>query len=117
MRDEPTKVQVGRGGPLCAFPILTTATVTGAGSSFDAIGGRVTFQAVGAVSTSTGAATIAVQVSNDNANWLTLGTITLALTTTSSSDGFASDAPWAFVRGNVTAISGTGAAVSLIVAH
>jgi len=97
--------------------LLAEVTATGAGNSVRSIRGASTFQASGSVASATGAATIAVQVSDDNINWLTLGTITLALTTTSSSDGFASDAPWAFVRGNVTAISGTGAAISLIVAR
>lgn len=41
-----------------------------------------------------------------------LGTITLS-GTTSDSDGFASDAPWPEVYASVTAISGTGAAVTV----
>jgi hypothetical protein len=75
-----------------------------------------TFQANGTVSTSTGAATVVVQVSNNNSDWITLGTITLTLGTSSTSDGFAALAPWAYVRGNVTAISGTNATVSLVMA-
>lgn len=101
--------------------LLDAAIATGAGSSSqlpssvsDGQMTKMTFQAIGVVSASTGAVSIAVQVSNDNINFITLGTITLSLTTSESSDGFAADAAWAFVRGNVTSISGTGAAVSLL---
>lgn len=100
--------------------LLNAVTATGAGASvtFDRPSGygttrsKATFQ--GTVS-GTGAvtATVLVEVSNNAVNWLTLGTITLSGTTTAS-DGFAADAPWVWVRGNVTAISGTGAAVTLI---
>ena len=79
--------------------------------------GNVTFHAIGITSASTGAATVKVQVSNveNNPNsWVDLGTITLAISTLSTSDGFASSAKWEFVRGNITALSGSGASVSLI---
>lgn len=101
--------------------LLASATTTGAGEEFQPDlnvyhrpGAKRTFQATGSVASSTGSASVAVQVSNDGTNWLTLGTITLSLTTSQSSDGFSSDAPWEYVRGNVTSISGTGAAVSLL---
>jgi len=92
--------------------LLSSVTSTGAGSSkAPVIDASKTFQAIvsgtGAVS-----ATVAVEVSNDNVNFLTLGTITLSGTTTAT-DGFASFATWSYVRGNVTAISGTGATVTL----
>lgn len=59
-------------------------------------------------------ATVDIEVSNDGTNFVTLGTIKLSGTGgTPETDGFTSDAPWAYVRGNVTAISGTGANVSL----
>ena len=91
--------------------LLNAVTATGAGASVQSRSKNRTFQATvagtGAVS-----ATVKVQVSNDNVNWIDLGTITLS-GTTSATDGFASNAPWAYVRGNVTAISGTGAAVTL----
>ena len=69
-----------------------------------------------AVNTSTGAATIKIQVSNDGANWLDLGTITLTLGTVATADGFASYAAWAYVRANVTVISGTNASVTVTMA-
>ena len=68
---------------------------------------------MGSASSGTGSTTVAVEVSNNNTDWLTHGTITLTLSTTKATAGIEMDAPWAYVRGNVTAISGTGAAVSL----
>lgn len=69
--------------------------------------------------TGTGAvtATVTIECSNDDTlvNWCStvLGTITLS-GTTSSSDGFTTTAPWKYVRAKVTAISGTGAAVVVL---
>ena len=72
-----------------------------------------TFQARGQTTAGAGAATILVEVSNDNSQWANLGTITLTLSTTTSTDGFASDAAWRYVRARISAISGTNAAVSV----
>ena len=94
--------------------LLTAATATGAGSAFGPFeSASTTFQAAGATSAGSGAATVKIQVSNDGMNWIDLGTITLTLSSTSSSDGFAAFAAWAYVRANVTAISGTNAAVTV----
>ena len=56
-------------------------------------------------------ATVLIQVTNEadtfngaKSNWITMGTITLAGTTTAT-DGFTTVAPWRYVRANVTAIS------------
>ncbi len=105
---------VAQGGGLVTT-LLSAVTATGAGVSAQPKGTKRTFQAVGATSGGTGTATVRVEVSNTGITneWLTLGTMTLALSTTAATDGFASDAVWPFVRGNVTAISGTGAAVTL----
>lgn len=68
-----------------------------------------------AIVTGTGSvsATILIQVCNQEdtfngvkANWITMGTITLAGTTTAT-DGFTTVCPWRYVRANVTAISAT----------
>lgn len=79
--------------------------------------GKATFQAYGTTSAGAGAATIKIQVSNVDVpgtnDWLDAGTMTLTLGTTSTSDGFAMDAAWVWVRSNVTAISGTGASVTV----
>ena len=74
--------------------------------------GDCTFQAT-VSGTGSVSATVQIEVSNDNTNWLVLGTITLS-GTTSASDGFASTANWRYVRSNCTAISGTSAALSVV---
>ena len=94
--------------------LLPAATGTGSGTAFGPFdSASMTFQAAGTVSTSTGAATVKIQVSNDGSNWIDLGTITLTLATSASSDGLAAFAAWANVRANVTAISGTAATVTV----
>jgi hypothetical protein len=103
------------------YVLLKSVIATGAGPTLanpvhSSPNAAKTFQANGTVSTSTGSATIYVQVSNNNSDWITLGTITLTLGTSSTSDGFASLAPWAYIRGNVNAISGTNATVTLTMA-
>jgi hypothetical protein len=92
----------------------TTATGTGVGM---ATNNRIseslrTFQSTGTTSAGSGAATVLIEVSNDNVVWLTLGTITLTLGTSATSDGFASNAPWGNVRARVSSISGTNASVT-----
>lgn len=93
--------------------LLDAVTATGAGSSVQPVLPQRTFSCVVA---GTGAvtATVLVQVTNDATNgpWMTAATFTLS-GTTSASDGVALEAPWAYVRGNVSAITGTGAAVTL----
>lgn len=94
--------------------MLSAVTGTGAGSSvLPAYQGTKTFQAAGTTSAGSGSVTVAVQCSLDGTNWDTLGSITLTLATTTSSNSFASNDRCRLVRGNVTAISGTGASVSL----
>lgn len=87
----------------------TGVTSTGAGVSVYKDSPYSSFQAT-VTGTGTVTATIAIEVSNDGTNWCAtpMGTITLS-GTTSSTDGFTTQAPWKYVRANVTAISGTGA--------
>ena len=90
-----------------------TATKKGDAQSIDKDGDsnrvyKATVTGTGAV-----AATIVIY-GNDvesNSGGVALGTITLS-GTTSASDGFASNAPWAYVYADLTAISGTGAKVN-----
>ena len=90
------------------FLVADGATQTGAAINFPS--GRAAFQAVANGSSGAFTATVKVMVSNDNTNWETLGTIALSGTaTTADSDGFASDAPWAYVRADVSSFTGTGA--------
>lgn len=59
-------------------------------------------------------ATVIIYVSNtgDDNDWVTAATITLS-GTTSDADGFAMNAKWAYCKANVSAISGTDAAVTV----
>ena len=93
--------------------ILKDAIATGASTHYLPFGVKRTFQAEGETSTGAGSATIDIEVSNDCSNYITAGTITLTLGTTTVDDGFATDAAWKCVRANVTAISGTDATVSV----
>lgn len=98
--------------------MLNGVLVTGVSDTFGpAKAGEKVFQAT---VTGTGAvsATVLIQVSNNvsTLGWITLGTITLSGTTTAT-DGFASEAAWGYYRANVTAVSGTGAAVYVTVAQ
>lgn len=94
--------------------ILSGATTTTVGSWRYKDSPHATFQATvegtGAVS-----ATVEIQVSNDGVNACETEAGTIILSgTTSSSDGFTTQhSPWKYVRAEVTAISGTGASVSV----
>lgn len=98
--------------------LLKAATATGAGASINLCGldqdAASTFQAIGMVSASTGSAVVAIEVSNDNVNWITMGTITLTLGTAATSDGFYSQAAWNYVRANVTTLTGADASVTVL---
>lgn len=105
---------------------LLTATATGAGGRVRLHGSKHTFMAHGETTASTGASTILIEVTNiddpdhdatsgdDDGYWITAGTITLTLGTTITADGFVLDGPWKYARANVTAISGTGATVTVL---
>lgn len=93
--------------------LLAGRTTTGNGLGIEQQGSVRTYHGV-VRGTGVVSATVKVEVSNNNVDWLELGTITLS-GTTRASDGFAADAPWRYARGNVTAISGTSAAVDLLV--
>jgi hypothetical protein len=98
--------------PTTVRPLLAAATTTGAGTAWQGPSGEKTYQASGTTSAGAGAATILIQGSNDGSNWDLIGTHSLTLATTTSSDSFLSNDRYKFVRANVTAISGTGAVVS-----
>lgn len=107
--------------PVKVATLINAATTTGAGSSVMPAPVDKTFVACGAVSNSTGASVIKIQVSNaatpGTLDWIDLGSITLSLTTSQSCDGFASSSRWKWYRGNVSSISGTGAAVSALMGY
>lgn len=101
--------------PALAQPIalIMSATATVTGETAQGFARGMTFQASGVTSSGSGSATVNINVSNDGQTWMVLGTITLTLGTTATGNGFAADAPWAYVRACITAISGTGAAVTV----
>ncbi len=91
-----------------SFLVAGGASQTGTAAALPS--GRCTFQAVANGSSGAYTATVTIKVSNNNTNWITLGTITLSGTaTTAATDGFTSDAPWAYVRADVASFTGTGA--------
>lgn len=97
--------------------LLTDAAAPGAGSSVSLASldndCNATYQAVG-VASDAGAAVVDIEVSNDNLNWIQLGSISLTLGTADTTDGFASAAAWLYVRANLISISGTDATVDVI---
>lgn len=98
------------GGASAVQTLLDAVTGTGAGSTFEGTG-YTTFQAFSDAS-HTGTSDIDVEVSLNGSNWIVAGTI--SVTGNSDTDGFALDAPWAFVRGNVTAHGDDTNGVSLM---
>jgi len=95
--------------------IFSNAGTTGAKTAVNSVAKVKTYQAWGATSTGTGSAVVAVQGSNNGGlSWDTIGTITLTLGTTVTSDSFTSYDRYPQVRGNVTTLTGTGAVVSLV---
>lgn len=103
---------------ISSHKLLDAVTGTGAGSKVPIVkkgDASATFQATANGTSGSFSATVDVEVSNNETDWMTMGTISLSGTaTTANSDGFASSASWLFARGNVTAISGIGANVTLV---
>lgn len=104
-------------GKVVNLPVNASATTTTSATTGDGIykdSPYTTFQA-NVVGTGAVTATVVIDCSNDKLYWNTtaLGTITLT-GTTSAADGFTTTSPWKYVRARVTAISGTGATVNVI---
>lgn len=97
--------------------LLSAGTTVAATTGTDLVVGEVRIQIIGATTSGAGAATVNVEVSNDNVNFLGMKTFTLTLSTTVVSDGYAFKNAWRYARVNVTAISGTGAYVTVTEAH
>jgi hypothetical protein len=75
------------------------------------------FHAVGRTSSGAGAATIIIEGSNDNTNFLELGEIVLTLATSDASDAIVTCSAWRYSRMRITAISGTGANVDFYISQ
>ena len=93
--------------------MLNGVTTTVTGNPFAAPSGG-TYQAT-VVGTGAVGATVVFEASIDANSWLTLATLTLA-GTTSASDGFVAAGGWPNVRARVSAVSGTSAAVTALMA-
>lgn len=94
--------------------LLKDKTAAATSDAFDAQARTLEARTYQASVKGTGAvtATVVIEGSNDGEFFLEIATITLS-GTTSDSDGFVSQAAWGFVRARLTAISGTGAAVTV----
>lgn len=103
-----------------ASTLLDAATESGAGEGVRLRGGRKAFSAT-VTGTGAVAATVQIEISNDGEHWRAMvdadgNTAEIVLSGTgSATDGFMTDESWRFHRANVTAVSGTGAAVTVIV--
>lgn len=96
--------------------LIENVTTVSTSSSKRLKAANVTFQGRGQTSAGAGSADIRIEVSNDNVNFVEVGQISLNLINTSvSTDGFAIDASWKFVRAKVVSIVGTGAFVDVLV--
>lgn len=99
--------------------LISGALTTGVGASSPpansgpSYSGEKTFQATVTTTAGNGSATVNIEVSNDQVAWIVLTTITLASASSPVSDGFPSNAAWGYYRANVTAISGTNAALTV----
>jgi hypothetical protein len=92
--------------------LLTAAAATVEGDQIEPWHTNRSFEVYGACDDE-GEATVVIEVRNsENATWKTLATITITLGTETAGDGCVSNAAWRYVRANLTAISGTNAAVS-----
>lgn len=101
-------------GQIIVAKLLNAATATGAGSSCDKPRGSCTYHIIGSTTAGAGAATVTLEVSNDETdNFLVIKTFNLVLGTSIVGDGFEVTASWQKIRANVTAISGTGASVTV----
>lgn len=93
--------------------LIDGATSTGVGDSFPISNPAPASFQCEVAGTGSVTATVAVEVSADNSTWDTAITFELDGTTSDSDGAPQNPILWPFVRGNVTAISGTGAAVTL----
>lgn len=90
-------------------------TATGSSEPLDMYWTNRTYEAYGSTASGSGAATVVIEVRNDNTSpWITMATISLTLGVTTTADGFASSAAWKYVRARISALSGTGAAVTVL---
>lgn len=97
-----------------AVILANAATTTGIKTASVLRKGTKTFQAYGTTTAGAGAATAKIEATVDGTSWDLVGTISLTLGTTVTSDSFSSVDGYAAHRANITALSGTGAAVTVV---
>ena len=108
---------------LAAYPdvkvLLNAVTDNGSGKAvhFDKGSPTRIAQAVFGGGASAVSATVALEGSLDGTNWTTIGSVNLAASPVASAVSYiTSTSPWPAMRGTVSAISGSGATVTLNVA-
>lgn len=91
-------------------PLLINQTSTGVGPLKTPIGpNRTYFISAVANAGANGTATVDIESSNNNVDWLRLGTITFSsIGDTTEMDGFSSYTAWKYLRANVKTITGAG---------
>ena len=95
------------------YTIQNAATGTGAGNWGYKDAPLITIQSFGSTTSGTGAVVVSIEATNNtDGSYVVLGTISLTLSTSVSTDGFVVNAPWKYIRANITSISGTGSSVT-----
>ena len=99
--------------------ILNGATAIGPGSALTGIrsSGNKTYQVYASTTSGTGTASVSVEGSINGAMWDAIGSVTLSLTTSPTSNSFTSADRFTQVRGNVTALTGTGATATVLIGN
>ncbi len=102
-----------------AKTLISATTTTGACAGFQVdLRRAVTFDIAGLTGSGSGAATVKIQGSNvatpGTNDWKDLSVTTLVLATTNAGDVAVIQSPVLWLRANVTAISGSSAAVTVI---
>ena len=102
------------------FTLAANQTTAGAGQSVVSLAASnlpfKTFQSYGTTSSGTGSATITIEASMDGTVWFSLGAVSLTLGTTVTGNQLTYGFPWGMYRANVSAITGTGAKVTVLMA-
>ena len=96
-------------GPESVYRIFSSSA-TGTGTAVTMNGIYTTFQAT-AEGSHTAASSITIEVSNDLAQWITMGTISIS--GADDTDGFAANAAWSYVRARCTTHGGGNIVVTI----
>lgn len=86
----------------------------GNGDVIQPLGSKRTIHAFGSTTAGVGTADVAVEVSNDNVNWVTLTTLNLTLGTTVTSAVYAYNSAYRYARASLSNLTGTGAIATAI---